>query len=105
METFVTIVNSAASKFHGPASNFRGAVCDGAGSFQLRFNALDGSAADVVIEMTCTDAGDGIEMKRVLQTIANSMQGYGVQGKHVKIADDVTGKYIHPNLLSVDGIS
>mgnify|MGYP003648742931 CR=1 FL=1 len=105
METFVTIVNSATSKFHGPASTFLGAVCDGAGSFQLRFKDIDGSAADVAIEMTCTDAGDGIEMKRVLQAIANSMQGYGVQGKHVKIADDVTGKYIHPNLLSVDGIA
>ena len=105
METFVTIVNSAASKFHGPASNFLGAVCDGGGSFQLRFKDYDGSAADVVIEMTTTDAGDGIEMKRVLQAIANAMQGYGVQGKHVKIADDVTGEYIHADLLSVDGIA
>ena len=55
--------------------------------------------------MTTTDAGDGIEMKRVLQAIANAMQGYGVQGKHVKIADDVTGEYIHADLLSVDGIA
>ena len=104
METFVTIVNSATSKFHGPASNFLGVVCDGAGSFQLRFKDIDGSAADTVIELSCNDAGDGIEMKRVLQAIANAMQGYGVQGKHVKIEDDVTGAYIHSDITSVAAI-
>ena len=104
METFVTIVNSATSKFHGPASTFLGAVCDGAGSFQLRFKDIDGSAASTAVHLSTSDAGDGIEMKRVLQAIANAMQGHGVQGKHVKIADDVTSAYVHPDITSVDTI-
>ena len=59
-----------------------------------------------VIDITVTDSvGTGVEMKRVCQAIAGAMTGYGVQGKYVKIADDLTDEFIHPDLLSVDAVA
>ena len=105
-ETFVTLIKDADEKFCGPASNFLGLKCDGAGSMKLRFEDIDGTAAATVIDVTTTDsAGHGTEMKRVCQAIANAMSGYGVQGKYVKIADDLTDEFIHPDLLSVDAVA
>ena len=105
-ETFVTLIKDADEKFCGPASNFLGLKCDGAGSMKLRFEDIDGTAAATVIDITVTDSvGTGVEMKRVCQAIAGAMTGYGVQGKYVKIADSLTGEFIHGDLLSVDGVS
>ena len=105
-ETLVTLIKDANEKFCGPASNFLGLKCDGAGSMKLRFEDIDGSAAATVIDVTVTDTvGTGVEMKRVCQAIANAMSGYGVQGKYVKIADDLTDEFIHADLLSVDAVA
>ena len=105
-ETFVTLIRDADEKFCGPASNFLGLKCDGAGSMKLRFEDIDGTAAATVIDITTTDTvGTGVEMKRVCQAIAGAMAGYGVQGKYVKIADDLTDEFIHPDLLSVDSVA
>ena len=105
-ETFVTLIKDANEKFCGPASNFLGLKCDGAGSMKLRFEDIDGTAAATVIDITVTDSvGTGVEMKRVCQAIAGAMTGYGIQGKYVKIADDLTNEFIHPNLLSVDAVA
>ena len=107
-ETFVTLIKDADEKFCGPASNFLGLKCDGAGSMKLRFEDIDGTAAATVIDVSTNDAGgtyEGIEMKRVCQAIAGAMAGYGIQGKYVKIADTLTGEYIHPDLLSVDAVA
>ena len=105
-ETFVTLIKDADEKFCGPASNFLGLKCDTGGSMKLRFEDVDGTAAATVIDVTTTDTvGTGVEMKRVCQAIAGAMSGYGVQGKYVKIADDLTDKFIHPDLLSVDVIA
>jgi len=105
-ETFVTLIKDADEKFCGPASNFLGLKCDGAGSMKLRFEDVDGSAAATVIDITVTDTGGhGTEMKRVCQAIANAMQGYGIQGKFVKIADTLAGTYIHADILSVDAVA
>ena len=105
-ETFVTLIRDADEKFCGPASNFLGLKCDGAGSMKLRFEDIDGTAAATVIDVTTTDTvGTGVEMKRVCQAIAGAMSGHGVQGKYVKIADSLTGEFIHGDLLSVDGVS
>ena len=105
-ETFVTLIKDADEKFCGPASNFLGLKCDGAGSMKLRFEDIDGTAAATVIDITVTDSvGTGVEMKRVCQAIAGAMTGYGVQGKYVKIADDLTDEFIHPDLLSVDSVA
>ena len=100
-ETFVTFIKDADEKFCGPASNFLGLKCDGAGSMKLRFEDIDGTAAATVIDITVTDTvGTGVEMKRVCQAIAGAMAGYGTQGKFVKIADALTDEFIHPDLLS-----
>ena len=105
-ETFVTLIKDADEKFCGPASNFLGLKCDGAGSMKLRFEDIDGTAAATVIDVTTTDTvGTGVEMKRVCQAIAGAMAGYGTQGKFVKIADDLTDEFIHPDLLSVDSVA
>jgi|TARA_R100000479_G_C6201268_1_gene134802 hypothetical protein len=105
-ETFVTLIKDADEKYGGPASNFLGLKCDGAGSILLRFEDVDGSLAATTIALTVTDTvGNGVEMKRVCQAIANAMTGYGVQGKFVKIADDLTDEFIHPDILSVDAVS
>ena len=105
-ETFVTLIKDADEKFCGPASNFLGLKCDGAGSMKLRFEDIDGTAAATVIDVTTTDTvGTGVEMKRVCQAIAGAMSGHGVQGKYVKIADDLTDEFIHPDLLSVDAVA
>jgi len=105
-ETFVTLIKDADEKFCGPASNFLGLKCDGAGSMKLRFEDIDGTAAATVIDVTVTDtAGTGVEMKRVCQAIAGAMTAHGVQGKFVKIADDLTDEFIHPDLLSVDAVA
>ena len=105
-ETFVTLIKDVNEKFCGPASNFLGLKCDGAGSMKLRFEDIDGTAAATVIDVTTTDsAGHGTEMKRVCQAIAGAMTGYGLQGKFVKIADDLTDEFIHPDLLSVDAVA
>ena len=92
-ETFVTLIKDVDEKFCGPASNFLGLKCDGAGSMILRFEDIDGSASNTRVEVSTNDAGgtyEGIEMKRVCQAIAGAMTGHGVQGKYVKIADDLT---------------
>ena len=105
-ETFVTLIKDADEKFCGPASNFLGLKCDGAGSMKLRFEDIDGTAAATVIDITTTDTvGTGVEMKRVCQAIAGAMAGYGVQGKYVKIADDLTDEFIHPDLTAVDVVA
>ena len=105
-ETFVTLIKDADEKFCGPASNFLGLKCDGAGSMKLRFEDIDGAATATVIDITVTDSvGTGVEMKRVCQAIAGAMSGHGVQGKYVKIADDLTDEFIHPDLLSVDAVA
>ena len=107
-ETIVTLIDAVNAAYSGPASNFLGLKCDGAGSMKLRFEDIDGTAAATVIDVSTTDAGgdyEGIEMKRVCQAIAGAMAGYGTQGKYVKIADSLTGEFIHPDLLSVDGVS
>ena len=105
-ETFVTLIKDADEKFCGPASNFLGLKCDGAGSMKLRFEDIDGTAAATVIDVTVTDTvGTGVEMKRVCQAIAGAMTAYGVQGKYVKIADSLTGEFIHSDLLSVDSVA
>ena len=105
-ETFVTLIKDADEKFCGPASNFLGLKCDGAGSMKLRFEDIDGTAAATVIDVTTTDTvGTGVEMKRVCQAIAGAMSGHGVQGKYVKISDSLTGEFIHSDLLSVDSVA
>ena len=105
-ETFVTLIKDADEKFCGPASNFLGLKCDGAGSMKLRFEDIDGTAAATVIDVTTTDTvGTGVEMKRVCQAIAGAMSGHGVQGKYVKIPDSLTGEFIHSDLLSVDSVA
>ena len=105
-ETFVTLIKDADEKFCGPASNFLGLKCDGAGSMKLRFEDIDGTAAATVIDVTVTDTvGTGVEMKRVCQAIAGAMTAHGIQGKFVKIADDLTDEFIHPDLLSVDAVA
>ena len=105
-ETLVTLIKDADEKYCGPASNFLGLKCDGAGSMKLRFEDIDGSAAATVVDVTVTDTeGHGNEMKRVCQAIANAMQARGIQGKYVKIADDLTDEFIHPDLLSVDAVA
>ena len=105
-ETIVTLIDAVDAAYSGPASNFLGLKCDGAGSMKLRFEDIDGSAAATVIDVTVTDTvGTGVEMKRVCQAIAGAMSGYGIQGKYVKIADSLTGEFIHADLLSVDGVS
>jgi hypothetical protein len=105
-ETTVTLIDAVNAAYSGPASNFLGLKCDGAGSMKLRFEDIDGSAAATTVEVTVTDTvGTGVEMKRVCQAIAGAMSGHGVQGKYVKIADSLTGEFIHPDLLSVDGVS
>ena len=105
-ETFVTLIKDVNEKFCGPASNFLGLKCDGAGSMKLRFEDIDGTAAATVIDVTTTDsAGHGTEMKRVCQAIAGAMTAHGIQGKFVKIADDLTDEFIHPDLLSVDAVA
>ena len=105
-ETIVTFIDAVDAAYSGPASNFLGLKCDGAGSMKLRFEDIDGSAAATTVEVTVTDSvGTGIEMKRVCQAIAGAMGGHGLQGKYVKIADSLTGEFIHGDLLSVDGVS
>lgn len=105
-ETIVTLIDAVNAAYSGPASNFLGLKCDGAGSMKLRFEDIDGSAAATVIDVTVTDTvGTGVEMKRVCQAIAGAMSGYGIQGKYVKIADSLTGEFIHADLLSVDAVA
>ena len=105
-ETLVTLIKDVDEKYCGPASNFLGLKCDGAGSMILRFEDVDGTASNTRIEVTTTDTvGTGVEMKRVCQAIAGAMAGYGTQGKFVKIADDLTDEFIHPDLLSVDSVA
>ena len=105
-ETIVTLIDAVNAAYSGPASNFLGLKCDGAGSMKLRFEDIDGTAAATTVEVTVTDTvGTGVEMKRVCQAIAGAMTGRGIQGKYVKIADSLTGEFIHSDLLSVDGVS
>ena len=105
-ETFVTFIKDADEKFCGPASNFLGLKCDGAGSMLLRFEKVDGDYGATTVALTTTDTvGTGVEMKRVCQAIAGAMSGYGIQGKYVKIADSLTGEFIHADLLSVDAVA
>ena len=105
-ETFVTLIKDADEKFCGPASNFLGLKCDGAGSMKLRFEDVDGTASNTRVEVSVTDSvGTGVEMKRVCQAIAGAMTGYGIQGKFVKIADTLAGTFIHQDILSVDAVA
>jgi hypothetical protein len=105
-ETFVTLIKDADEKFCGPASNFLGLKCDGAGSILLNFEDVDGTAAATIVALTVTDTGGhGTEMKRACQAIAGAMTGHGVQGKFVKIADTLAGTFIHPDILSVDAVT
>ena len=105
-ETFVTLIKDENEGNCSPASNFLGLKCDNAGSMKIRFEDPEGGLTATVVDVTVTDSvGTGVEMKRVCQAIAGAMTGRGIQGKYVKIADSLTGEFIHGDLLSVDGVS
>ena len=101
METIVAFIKNAAEKVAYPASNFLGAKVAGPGSLELNFEKVDGSAADEVVTLAVTDA-DGVGFKRAAQALANALGGYHHAGKYVKIADLMTGEYIHRDITSVE---
>ena len=100
METIVCFVEAAAKKVAYPASNFLGMNCASAGSMELGFEKVDGTAAEELVTLTVTDA-DGVGFKRAAQAVANALGGYAHAGKFVKIADKLTGEYIHRDITDV----
>lgn len=105
-ETLVTFIRDDNEKFCGPASNFLGLKCKAAGSTEVHFEDVDGTAAATVVTLTVVDTGThGNEMKRVCQAIAGAMAGYGTQGKFVKIADNQAATFIHPDITTVAAVA
>ena len=107
-ETFVTLIKDVNEKYCGPASNFLGLKCDGDNSMELAFEDIDGALTSTIVTLTvAAGSGHGNPFKRVCQAIANAMQGYGIQGKFVKIADDLAdpNEFIHPSISSVDSVA
>jgi hypothetical protein len=101
METIVAFIKDADEKVAYPASNFVGMNCAAAGSMELSFEKVDGTAAAEDVVLTVTDA-DGVGFKRAAQAVANALGGYHHAGKYVKIADLMTGEYIHSDITSVE---
>ena len=86
-----------------PADNFLGLNSASGGSMELSFENIDGTLTAEDVILTVTDA-DGVGFKRAAQAVANAMGGYAHGGKFVKIADSITGEFIHADITAVNTV-
>ena len=91
MATMVKFVDSVTAGLAINPDKFRGAIIQTAGQITLDFEKTDGAA--------------GVEQKRVFQALANALGGHPRHGSVVEIADDVDGKYIHPDITGVQAVT
>ncbi len=106
MATMVKFVKTASAALAIDPANFNGAVISAAGRMELDFTKTNGAATGTsLVDLNITDGAAGVEQKRVFQAIANAMGGHPRHGAVVEIADDLSGKYIHPDITSVQAVT
>ena len=106
MSTTIKFVKSATEGLAISPSKFAGAKINGAGVMEVHFHKTTGGAAAFSeIELSITDGAAGVEQKRAFQALANALGGHPRHGSVVEIADDVDGKYIHPDITGVQAVT
>ena len=114
MATMVKFVDSTSAglainpdKLRGVAiSGAADAVTAGTVEVTLDFEKTNGASTGTsLVTVLATDGAAGIEQKRVFQALANALGGHPRHGSVVEIADDVDGKYIHPDITAISAVT
>ena len=106
MATTIKFVKSLTEGLSINPDKFIGAVISGTGRMEGNFEATDGDAdGTTLVDLNITDGANGVEQKRVFQALANSLGGHPRHGSVVEIADDVDGKYIHPDITAISAVT
>lgn len=106
MATMVKFVDSTSAALAINPDKFRGAIIQAAGQITLDFEKTSGAATGTsLVTLNVTDGAAGIEQKRVFQALANALGGHPRHGSVVEIADDVDGKYIHPDITAISAVT
>ena len=106
MATMVKLVKSVTAGLAINPDKFRGAIIQDAGTITLDFEKTNGAATGTsLVTLNVTDGAAGVEQKRAFQALANALGGHPRHGSVVEIADDVDGKYIHPDITAVSAVT
>ena len=111
MATMVKFVDSVTAGLAINPDKFRGAAISAAASagtvaVTLDFEKTNGAATGTsLVTLLVTDGAAGVEQKRAFQALANALGGHPRHGSVVEIADDVDGKYIHPDITAVSAVT
>jgi hypothetical protein len=102
----VKFVDSVTAGLAINPDKFRGAIVQAAGQITLDFEKTNGASTGTsLVTVLATDGAAGIEQKRVFQALANALGGHPRHGSVVEIADDVDGKYIHPDITAISAVT
>ena len=111
MATMVKFVLTAGSALAINPNKLRGVAISGNASagavpVTLDFEKTNGAATGTsLITMSVTDGANGVEQKRVFQALANVLGGHPRHGSVIEIADELSGKYIHPDITAVTAVT
>ena len=86
-----------------PAHRFLGIDSDSNTVMEVMFQNKIGTLDAGKIVLTTND-NDGLSFKRVAQALANAMRP-NKAGKHVVVANVLTGKFIHPDIVGITSIA
>tara|TARA_R100001463_G_scaffold63958_1_gene117021 strand:+ start:30 stop:389 length:360 start_codon:yes stop_codon:yes gene_type:complete len=82
------------------------AVTAGTVEVTLNFEKTTGAATGTsLVTVLATDGAAGVEQKRVFQALANALGGHPRYGAVVEVADDIDGKYIHPDITAISAVT
>mgnify|MGYP003129180340 FL=1 len=109
--TMVKFVDSVTAGLAINPAKLRGVAITAAASagtvaVTLDFEKTTGAATGTsLVTLLVTDGAAGVEQKRAFQALANALGGHPRYGSVVEIADDVDGKYIHPDITAVSAVT
>ena len=106
MATMVKFVDSVTAGLTINPYKFRGAIIQAAGQITLDFEKTTGAATGTsLVTLLVTDGAACVEQKRVFQALANALGGHPRYGAVVEVADDIDGKYIHPDITAISAVT
>lgn len=111
MATMVKFVDTVSAGLVINPNKLRGVAISGNASagavpVTLDFEKTNGAATGTsLVTISVTDGANGVEQKRAFQALANALGGHPRHGSVVEIADDISGKYIHPDITAITAVT
>jgi len=101
--TMLEFVDDASNAIVVPAHRFLGVDTTDGTDVEVFFQISEGTSDADKVVLAIND-NDGLGFKRVCQALANAMRP-NKAGKHVVVANTLTGKFIHPDITEVTAVS